>query len=429
IKDPAINIYFPSFSYFHDGVFPLPFKWIGIQTASPSHVNKKQLDLGLQFTSGKECLPLPMTIGQLIQAYRNRKPGEIVGMYVISNGAPCVIDAYVEYFQAFIEEHQFDDVFIFAPNVNNDYYRMVSLTLLFSTPFACTVADLFNEMESVLHVVGGSGALEELHNIWNNLMKATTTYSAFKDAVSAVIPKIAAISTVKDLESCPKVIITGDFFVRFDPFFIQGIRERYAKAGIILKTVDLNELLQYSPYDDMDLSARNWRTTPYSKKAAMYAISKCLGFDGKRYLLARAAVKTLSHYEKKVRKIFEPTGLLISNPTDIDTVVTLADPHIHRSIYGEGVLTVGKGLEAYQENYDGIMILGPFSCLPFKISEAILKPYFISRNYPIITFETDGNVVPPTFLRVVDIHIQQVLSQASIENDGNEELIQLDMIG
>jgi predicted CoA-substrate-specific enzyme activase len=425
IKDPAINMYFPSFSYFHDGVFPLPFKWIGIQTAPPLHVNKQQLDLGLQFTSGKECLPLPITIGQLLQAYRNKKPGEIVGMYVISNGAPCVIDAYVEYFEEFIEEHQLDDVFIFAPNVNNNYYGLTSLDLFTSTPYACTVADMFNEMEGVLHVVGGPGALDELHAIWKDLMKATVTYSSFKEAVNAAIPKIAAISVIKDVATCPKVIITGDFFVRFDPFFIQGIRKRYAKAGIILKAVDLNELLQYSPYDDMDLSARNWGTTPYSKKAAVHAISKCFSFDAKRYFFGRIALKTFSHYEKKVRNIFEPTGLLISNPTNIDKVVTLADSHIHRSIFGEGVLTVGKGLEAYKEKYDGIMVLGPFSCLPFKISEAILKPYFISRNYPIISFETDGNVV---FLRIVDIHIQQILMQSSIENHENEELIPLDVI-
>ncbi|MHA2089920.1 MAG: acyl-CoA dehydratase activase [Candidatus Kariarchaeaceae archaeon] len=428
IKDPEINLYFPSFSYYHDDVFPLPFKWIGIPTAPPLHLDKQQLDLGLQFTSGKECLPLPITIGQLMLAYRDRKPGEIVGMYVISNGAPCVIDAYVEYFEEFIEEHQLDDVFVFAPNVNNNYYGLTSLELFTSTPYSCTVADLFNEMEGVLQVVGGPGALDELHAIWKDLMKATTTYSSFKEAINAAIPRIAAISIIKDVASCPKVIITGDFFVRFDPFFIQGIRERYAKAGIILKAVDLNELLQYSPYDDMDLSARNWGTTPYSKKAAVHAISKCFSFDAKRYFFGRIALKTFSHYEKKVRNIFEPTDLLISNPTNIDKVVTLADSHIHRSIFGEGVLTVGKGLEAYRENYAGVMILGPFSCLPFKISEAILKPYFISKNYPIITFETDGNVVPPTFLRIVDIHIQQILMQSSIENHENEELIPLDVI-
>jgi hypothetical protein len=73
---------------------------------------------------------------------------------------------------------------------------------------------------------------------------------------------------------------------------------------------------------------------------------------------------------------------------------------------------VGKGLQAEREGYDGIILIGPFNCLPFRISEAVLKPVSQRSGMPILTYESDGYAVSPSFLRQVDVHIQQVLRHA-----------------
>ena len=76
-------------------------------------------------------------------------------------------------------------------------------------------------------------------------------------------------------------------------------------------------------------------------------------------------------------------------------------------------MTVSPRLEAEDEGYDGIIIIGPFNCLPFRISEAILKPFGIRHGMPVLTYESDGYAVSPSVLRQVDVHIQQVLSRAA----------------
>jgi len=86
------------------------------------------------------------------------------------------------------------------------------------------------------------------------------------------------------------------------------------------------------------------------------------------------------------------------------------------AIYGEVIPTVGKGLEAANEGYDGIIVIGPFNCLPYRISEAILKPLSLQRGTPILTYESDGYAVSPSFLRQVDVHIQQVLEHAALHD-------------
>ena len=74
---------------------------------------------------------------------------------------------------------------------------------------------------------------------------------------------------------------------------------------------------------------------------------------------------------------------------------------------------MGEGLAAASEGYDGMFVIGPFNCLPYRISEAILKPLSIQQDMPILTYESDGIAVSPSVLRQVDVHIQQVLEQAA----------------
>jgi len=77
----------------------------------------------------------------------------------------------------------------------------------------------------------------------------------------------------------------------------------------------------------------------------------------------------------------------------------------------EAIPTVGRGVATGEEGYQGIIASGPFNCLPFRISEAILKPYSLRQGLPILTYESDRFSVSPAFLRQVELHIQQVLAR------------------
>ena len=57
-------------------------------------------------------------------------------------------------------------------------------------------------------------------------------------------------------------------------------------------------------------------------------------------------------------------------------------------------------------------LIGPFNCLPFRISEAIPKPLSLQRGMPLLAYESDGYAVSPSFLRQVEVHIEQVLERA-----------------
>ena len=102
LTDRRVKLYFPNFSHYHSRAIALAARWQGLNVGDAIELDRRQLERGLQYTSGRECLPLPISIGQMLQAHDRRQPGEIVGFYMMRGGAPCAVDCYVDYFQQFI---------------------------------------------------------------------------------------------------------------------------------------------------------------------------------------------------------------------------------------------------------------------------------------------------------------------------------------
>jgi predicted nucleotide-binding protein (sugar kinase/HSP70/actin superfamily) len=148
-------------------------------------------------------------------------------------------------------------------------------------------------------------------------------------------------------------------------------------------------------------------------RALAIACAKAFRPEGRNYVISRVKYQQLKYYEERYRKLFSRTGLLVTGLNDMYRLFQHASQHISPAVFGEAIPTVGKALAAREEGYDGIIVIGPFNCLPFRISEAILKPYCIQQGMPILTYEADGFAVSPAFLRQVDVHIQQVLSASS----------------
>jgi hypothetical protein len=173
LTDPRVKLHLLNFSQYHAESAAMALGWLGLHASPVVPMDRSQLDLGLQSTSGRECLPLPLSIGQLLQIHRDRKPGEIVGFHMLGGGAPCVSEAYMEYFERFIVEHRLSDVFMVSPAKENDYLGFDPSALLSHLSPAILLADILVEIDYVLRVVGTPGSpgspsstLASVHSSW-----------------------------------------------------------------------------------------------------------------------------------------------------------------------------------------------------------------------------------------------------------------------
>jgi predicted CoA-substrate-specific enzyme activase len=412
LTDPRVKLYFPNFSQYHAESLAMSVGWLGLHAGPVMALHRGHLSRGLQYTSGRECLPLPICVGQMLEIHERRAPGEITGFYMLQGGAPCVIDAYMGFLERFIVEQRLDDLFLLIPGADNDHYGYDPLTLAKYTLPALLVADIMVEIDQVLRVVGDTAAAAELKQEWESLIASATSLEQFHARLPGFVGRLASLPRKRDPLDCPRVLVTGDFFTRFSPFFMEGVRELYNDRGIILKPVDLNGLLLYGAYNMVSEAAGNWGLKPGGAALAK-ACTRIFQPDGKEYLRRWLAYRTEKRSEAHYRRIFHKSGFLLAPQGDAASTFADASEHISPKIYGEVIPTVGDGVRAEVEGYHGIIIIGPFNCLPFRIAEAILKPLSIQRGMPILTYESDGYAVAPSFLRQVEVHTQQVLDHSA----------------
>lgn len=412
LTDPRVRVYFPNFSPYHTQAFAMAAGWLGLHPGAVIPLDRAQLDKGLQYTSGRECLPLPICIGQLLQIHEQRQAGEIAGFYMLQGGAPCVSDAYMGYFERFLSEQRLTDLFLFNPQPQNDYLGLDKNVLAQHLAQAIILGDILVEIDHVLRVVGHEEALGHLQQEWERFAETARSRDEFNTRLPAFVARLARLPRTRDPRTCPRVVVAGDFFTRFSSFFMDGVRDLYADRGIILKPVDLSELFLYAAYHPMAETAGTWGMKPGGLALAK-ACTRMFRPEGKAYIQEWLSYHTLKQEEERSRKLFQETGLLVAGSNALSAIFEKGAEHVSPAIYGELLPTVGKGLEAAHEGYDGMLVIGPFNCLPYRISEAILKPLSIREGMPILTYESDGYAVSPSVLRQVDVHIQQVIEHAA----------------
>ncbi|MHC5110904.1 MAG: BadF/BadG/BcrA/BcrD ATPase family protein, partial [Planctomycetota bacterium] len=270
ITDPRVTFYFFSFSYYHGLAARLAGRWLGLNVKPPIDLNRGHLERGLRHTTGRECLPLPITIGQMLEANERRAPGEIQAFHMLSGGEPCVVTCYADFFRRFVRDKRLNNVLIFDPGPDNGYCGLNSWKMEQMLTPAMTLADLFVEMEHSLHVVGCPRSREQLRACWDEYVCSAGSPGELRGGLETIADRVGAISH-GDPTHCPKVVVTGDFFTRFNALFIEGIHELHASHGIILIPADLNEQFKYGAYSRMAAASEAWGVTPDSLQATASA--------------------------------------------------------------------------------------------------------------------------------------------------------------
>jgi predicted nucleotide-binding protein (sugar kinase/HSP70/actin superfamily) len=124
--------------------------------------------------------------------------------------------------------------------------------------------------------------------------------------------------------------------------------------------------------------------------------------------------KFQTRYEKRIKSILSESGLTHAELIDIDTFVNNASAYISKNLQGEAILTIGGSLTDIVSPSCGVIAIGPFGCMPNRLSEAILNETMTSKtkldkdpqnhrlravltdieNLPFLAIESDGSPFP-----------------------------------
>jgi predicted nucleotide-binding protein (sugar kinase/HSP70/actin superfamily) len=399
LTDDKIKVLIPSMGELNIQALAAVLQRVGIRSMPLPIPDFESLKTGRKNSSCKECLPLQLTTGSLLNYLdvRESDDDEVTVFFMPSTDGPCRFGQYHVYMTKLIKSLKIRNVAVLSLNSANGYSEISALFKVIDIFWQSFVfADLMEEARSALRVlaIDSERALEIHQNQWERFLRWAEggTDEKVTDVVRAISGELKAIPLTGGLDSAKHVALVGEIYVRQDHFCQREIIAKLESQGFIVKIAPVSEWLAYLRF--------LYKLKPRGLKIKL---RKRIRFD-----LVTAVMDRL---ERKIKEIFAESGLYQFEMLDIWETIRHAEHLMSKHVYGEAILTVGLSLREILHKACGVISIGPFGCMPSRLAEALLvnrmsieglgsiKPIDgnIRRNaddLPFLAIETDGNPLP-----------------------------------
>ena len=413
MTDPRVTFLIPSMGRISTESISAVFREAGYHVAPHPPADEAVLKLGRANTSCKECLPLILTTGTLLNYIQTRKhPDEVLVYFMPSASGPCRFGQYNIFMRDLIERMAIPNVAIFTLTSDNTYFGMGNGFNYYKAWWAILISDLMEDIRSMIlaNAKDPAKAMTLFEAEWALILNALEKGS-FDDLTRQLDRSMASLSSVslmRPTEEVPLILLTGEIFVRRDALSRQYLTERLAENGFAVICSPVSEWIRYSDY--MIKINGDWKAMSFLEKL--------------RFFLRE---KFMNRYERQLTDLLSKSGLLSARPARLETVINNAEPFISKQLGGEAILTVGSSLTEIATEVCGVIAIGPFGCMPNRLSESILsevmhrdaKLIIESGNgrmqtilsdfedLPFLAIESDGSPFPQLINAKIEAFCQQ----------------------
>ncbi len=419
IKDPNVKIVFPSMGRTASELLSASFRGIGFNSEVVDLPDFSTLMIGRANTSCKECLPLILTASTLLKYVdTKRKDNELTLYFMPTTSGNCRFSQYYVFLKKLIKKKRIDNVAFFTLTAKNGYAGLgVQHQLRLIT--AITIGDIMDDIKNALLVLpeNKEEALIVFNKQWEKLIKCfENNCKNVYDILNDVASELFKIKLKITLSKAKKIILAGEIYVRKDEFSSQELIKRLASRNIITKRSPILEWLYYADYN-----VTNQLKTKLK-------LSEKIEFFLKNILVNKT--------EKKIKKILSKSGLYEYEKIDIKKIIKTGSRFVNPALTGEVIVIVGIFFNEMLKHAHGIISVGPFACLPTRVTESILsresqvadnkRLSFLDNidelkkihTLPFLSVEADGNPFP----QIVEARIETFSLQVErIHNMLNKE--------
>lgn len=385
VNDPKVTLLIPSLGEISTDFLGASMRRDNIRYKVLPHAGEKALKKGRNSSSCKECLPLQLTAGALLEHLEEREEGEISLFLMPKAKGPCRFGQYSVFMNDLIERLEIPDLAIFAPS-STDGYGGLSTGVTLGMWQGIVTGSILEDIHATI-ITAARDREKSLKLFWrvrSELLGAMDSWKNLSKALRKAAKDLSVIELEKPIAEYPVISLLGEIYVRHDPLARRSIPERLSAEGFIVRVAPVLEWMKYT-----DWLNRN-------------------GIEGKAGIgtLITQSVKT--YFERRIRSILSESGLIFFPEPDVKEVIRTAKPHISEQLTGEAILTVGASLHEIMSPSCGIISIGPFGCMPSRVAEAVLSEKFTASaagkkatavlennsRLPFLAIETDGNPFP-----------------------------------
>ncbi len=349
------------------------FNGLGYKSECLPMADADALALGRRETSGKECVPMTITTGSLLQRLaQSTDPDERFCFFMPTANGPCRFGVYNSLHKIILERLGYSDrVSVFSAS-DDDYFAEVpaGVQLLvfggfmaedlileafyYARPAETTpgVAEkIYERYHAELVALMKSESEIEGNLSMANSLKEVATGRLF--GIQRIIRRAAkefAANMDLDLE-LPTVLIVGEIYVRCDPFANGFVIDKLEERGVRARFAPFNEWLEYVDF------ITHKRTKTGVDKATKHPV------------MAHATTFVQNTIQSMTYDMMAgPLGW--AKRTTVQDSLKAAEPYIREDLNGEAVLTLGGPTYEHREGHiQGVVSVGPLECMPNKLSE------------------------------------------------------------
>jgi predicted CoA-substrate-specific enzyme activase len=350
------------------------------------------LRIGRRHTSGKECLPLTVTLGSFLERLERAKDtDERFALCMPGSDGPCRFGAYKGLQQLVLDRLGWGDrVRIWSPPFG-DYFQGMEpgfKAIIFAGVVAAGVLE--EALHDVRPVETRDGAADAIHAKWSTALwrrieeETAGDLSAAKVLVESAsgrawgIPALLRaaaeeLASVKSQREVPNVLVVGEIYVRSEAFSNDFVAAQLERRGIRARLEPISEFLQYSDY----IAYKNGSKRGVADRVETLVRERIV------HLCHRAAARPLAW----------------RGHVPVPDQLAAARPYLREELEVESVLTIGVPVHAWRQGHiDAVVSVGPLECMPNKIAEAQFHHVAEKEGLLSLTLSLNGDPIDPEVL-------------------------------
>jgi predicted CoA-substrate-specific enzyme activase len=364
------------------------------------------LQTARSYMSGKECLPSQLVLGAALKYFQSDKyrKDEIYLLFVPTTTGPCRTGQYFIFYENLFRDMRLENVVVVTLDSENSYNEL-GPNFSKNAWWGLTIADYMKDIETALRTcaVDPAAAVAKYDELWHGLMEIVEKdITKILPALKSIASEIKKIPLKQRVEDTPKVLIVGEIYVRRDDFAVDELVRLMSRKGIIAKVSGITEWIYYTDFMRKHELSKKYKLLPWYKKL----FSKEL-----RDIVIWKIEEIWKHsVEKKIKSALSETGLIPTTPHNMKEIMDNANKHfVTIELDSEISISSGVASTAMMHDYSGVVNISPFACLIGRVIEGLITPWSRDRDYPVISIEIDGAVLPPNIVSKLDIFMLNVL--------------------
>ena len=365
---------------------------VGLPTEALPMPDRETVSLGRRHTSGKECVPMCITVGSLLQRLEQEQDNDkLFCLLMPKSDGPCRFGMYNVLHKITLERLEWKDrVQVWSPS-DSGYFESIPAGWFFLMFAGFMGEDLLMEaLYSARPTERKPGTVQAIYDRYraevHGLLKekaggelslasafgqlATGHLYGMADLLQRALTEIAA---ARDDREMPTVLVVGEIYVRCDDFANDFVVQKLEARGVRCRFAAFNEWLEYTNWINLDCGDQSG-LFPRVQDMVQSRIQQAL-------------------YNQAARIMNWPKR------TSVPDSVHAASPYMSKHLHGEAVLTIGGPVHEHREGIiDGVVSVGPLECMPNKISEAQFFHVAEQEGLASLTLSLNGDPMDPEVL-------------------------------